>query len=180
MVRSSLNAVTTNTSCGDSIVIDAPSPVVQTCSATLNADGSVSVAWDEIVGENGYSVRRDGSFVTFVNGLTYTDSPGVGTFQYTIRSRLDGVTTNTTCGGPIVTDDAPPAVQTCSVTLDGDGIATLEWGAIEGENSYVLRRNDAWLTTTSELTHTDVFWQAGDSYVVRSRINGVTTNTTCN
>jgi len=121
------------------------------CSATLNADDTVTLTWDQIAGENNYSVRRNGSWLTQAgNTLTYTDNPNPGSYDYT-----------------------------CSATLNADDTVTLTWDPIAGENNYSVRRNGAWLENTGELTFTDVFAEQGDSYVIRSRQDGVSTNTDC-
>jgi len=179
VIRSKDGGVTTNTSCGASITINTPPPATQTCSAVLNANNSVTLAWTAIAGEDDYSVRRNGSWrATAGNVLTFTETPGGGTWDYGIRSRTGGVTTNTSCGIVTVTGN-PPAGQTCSATVNADGSVSLSWTAIAGENSYSVRRNDAWLDNTGALTFTDAFAQAGDTYVIRSKLGGVTTNTSC-
>ncbi len=166
--------------CSPQVTIDDPGPFVQTCVATLNADQTITLDWTDIPGENSYSVRRNGSYLaSAADDGTYTDDPGNGTWDYIIRSRMGGVTTNTTCAPQITIDAEPPPVQTCSATVNGDGSVTLTWDAIDGENSYIVRRNDAWLETTGALTYTDVFAQAGDTYLIRSNMAGVQTNTDC-
>ncbi len=173
--------------CSPTITIDAPPPppppAGQTCTATVNADGSISLAWDPIVGENGYSVRRNGSFLTFAgNSFSYNDTPGEGTWEYIIRSKMGGVTTNTSCGAPIditTPPPPPPAGQTCTATVNADGSISLVWDEIPGEDTYIVRRNGGWLSNTGALTYDDTSAQAGDTYVIRSRQGATVTNTNC-
>jgi hypothetical protein len=152
----------------------------QTCAATDNGDGSITLDWTAIPGENSYVIRRNGSWLTTPgNVLTYTESPDDGTFTYVIRSRMAGTTTNTTCTPTITIDGPNPGAQTCDLNVVG-GDAVLTWTAIPGENNYIIRRNNSWLATVGNtLTFTDTNYSAGDSYVIRSRMAGTTTNTTC-
>lgn len=181
VIRSRLNGVTTNTTCTPTITIDAPPPVDQNCQANDNGDGTVTISWDAIAGENSYIVRRNGSFIANAgNNLSYNDSPGQGTFTYVIRSRMGGVTTNTTCAPEIRIDEPPPAQQTCALTINGAGDAVLTWSAIDGETTYIVRRNDTFLDNAGNaLSFVDEDYVAGNAYVIRSRMGGVTTNTNC-
>ena len=179
IIRSKMNGITTNTTCTPTITIEVE-PFTQTCTATLNGDDTITLDWDQIPGENGYSVRRNGSYlVTANNVLTYTDDPGAGTWDYIIRSKMNGITTNTTCTPTITIDNDPPPVQTCTATVNGDGSVTLVWDPIAGEDSYIVRRNNAWLDTVDTLSLTDAFAQPGDTYLIRSNMAGVQTNTDC-
>ena len=180
LIRVSIAGNSVDLACAPQITIDDPPPFVQTCTATVNGDETITVHWDQIPGENGYSVRRNGSYLATANNTTtYTDNPGPGTWDYVIRSKKAGVQTNTTCAPQITIDAPPPPVQTCTAIENGDGSITLVWDQIAGENSYIVRRNGAWLETTSALTITDVFAQPGDTYLIRSKMAGVQTNTDC-
>ena len=192
VIRSNQAGVTTNTACvGGPITIEdapppppPPPPAVQTCSAVLNANGTITLSWDAIDGEDTYIVRRNNIWLSTTASLNYTDDPGAGIWNYVIRSNQAGVTTNTTCaGGPITVNDAPPPPPpvgpTCSAVLNANGTVTLTWDAIDGEDTYIVRRNNIWLSTTASLNYTDNAAQPGDTYVIRSREGNVTTNTTC-
>ncbi len=84
--------------------IDVPEPpAAQTCTATLDDNGSLRLAWTAIVGENSYQVRN-------VNGTRWYASVGdarsfavpagdAGTGPFAIRSRQNGTTTDTACPG---------------------------------------------------------------------------------
>ena len=71
--------------------------------------------------------------------------------------------------------------QTCTATTNPNGTITLNWTAIPGENRYIIRRNNSWLAsvTGGALTYTDTLAQPGDTYLIRSDINGTRTNTDC-
>ena len=70
----------------------------QGCTATTNANGSVSLSWTALAGESVYVVRRNGSWLTTVNGaLSFTDTTAQAGGSYLIRSEMGGVTTNRPC-----------------------------------------------------------------------------------
>ncbi len=99
VVRSRINGATTNTTCSPTITVDIPEPPAQTCAVTDNGDGTVTLTWDAIAGEDVYTVRRNNSWIeTLSNGeLTYVAAGHTAGDEYVIRSRMAGVTTNTTC-----------------------------------------------------------------------------------
>ena len=180
-IRTAINGVDWDTTCEPSVVVDAPPPPAQSCTATENGNGSVTLTWTPIPGENNYIVRRNNSYVaTAGNTLSFTESPGTGTFTYLIRSNMAGTQTNTTCNPDITIDTPPPDAQTCTAMVNGDGSVTLDWTAIIGEQNYIVRRNNKWLATVGNvLTYADEAAGAGDTYLIRSRLGGVQTNTTC-
>lgn len=180
-IRTTLNDAQWTTTCSPTVTVNPPGDF-QTCSALLNGDDSITLSYTGIPGENSYNIRRNGSFTANVGAnLTYTESPGDGVFTYVIRSRINGVTTNTTCAPTITIDVPQPPAQTCTATDNGNGTITLVWDAIAGEDKYTIRRNNSWIgdLTNGELTYTATGHAAGDDYVIRSRMAGVTTNATC-
>ena len=68
----------------------------QTCTVTNAGNGNVTLSWSAIAGENVYSVRRNNSWVTDRNNLTFTTQGSTGD-NFVIRSRQAGTTTDTTC-----------------------------------------------------------------------------------
>ena len=178
-IRTAINGVDWDTTCDPTVTVDAPPPPGQTCSATED-NGLVTLNWTAIAGENNYIVRRNNSYVaTAGNTLTFDDSPGNGTFTYLIRSKLAGVQTNTTCTPDITIDTPPPPGQTCSATED-NGLVTLNWTAIAGENNYIVRRNNSYVATAGNtLTFDDSPGNGTFTYLIRSKLAGVQTNTTC-
>lgn len=176
-IRTVLDGVQRDVDCSPTVTVDVQT---QTCTATKNADNSVSLSWDAIAGEDTYIVRRNGSYLSNVgNSLTFSESPGTGVFSYVIRSKRNGSTKNTTCNPSITIGNAGGA-QTCSVTDNGDGTITLDWDAIPGEDNYIVRRNGTYLLTAGNvLTYTDTPGAGGATYVIRSKMGATTTNTTC-
>ena len=154
-----------------------------TCTATLDGNGGVDLAWSEIVGADPYAVRRDAVFVANVSGgvLTYNDpAPEPGDHSYVIRSRMAGVTTDVPCEPDPITVDPP--TLTCTAALHGNGGVILTWDGITGEDTYIVRRDNAFLASVGGggLTYTDPTPGAGDhSYLIRSRMAGVTTDVIC-
>ncbi len=95
VIRSNQAGVTTNTTC----VLDGdppPPPDGQTCAVTNNGNGTVTLTWTAIAGENKYTVRRNNTWVANYTTLTATTS-GTTADEFIIRSRMAGVTTNTVC-----------------------------------------------------------------------------------
>ena len=179
-IRTYLDGVVWDTTCEPTVTVDPPDP--QTCTATLNPDDSITLTWDAIAGEDNYTVRRNGGWVaTAGNVLTYDHSPGPGIHTYVIRSRMNGLTTNTTCAPTITVEDPPPPpAQKCSYIVGAGGEYILTWTPIAGEDNYIVRKNNSWLATVGNVvTYTDVDGQPGDDYVIRSYMAGNTTDTTC-
>ncbi len=183
VIRSNKDGVVTNTTCNPTgLVIDPPAPVAQTCTATLNADDTILVTWDAVPGANGYSVRRDGNYLTFVgNTFSYVDDPGAGTWDYAVRSTVNGVKTTTSCDPTgIVIDGPPPVAQTCSAVLNADSTITLTWDPIAGENSYNLRRNGTYVGELGNtLTSVRNPGPGTYTYEIRSNLAGTVTSTVC-
>jgi len=178
-IRTTLDGVQRDVECDPTVTVAA---TAQTCTAVKNADDSITLTWDAVAGEDNYIVRRNGSYIaTAGNVLTYTESPGDGVYTYVIRYKLNGFTTNTTCNPTITVagGGGPGPDQDCTAVDNGDGTITLTWDAIPGEDNYIVRRNGVYLTTPGNvLTYTDSPGAAA-TYVIRSKMGGVTTNTTC-
>lgn len=177
VVRSDLNGVSWDTTCSPNVTINPPAGG---CTATLNPDDTITLSWDPVAGVNDYVVRRNGSWIASPGDvLTYTDNPGVGTHTYVIRTRPGGQVTDTTCNPTITVENNQPG-QTCAVTTNPDGSITLDWTEVVGEDRYVIRKNGSWLASVDNaLTYTDATAQPGDTYLIRSRMAGTTTNTDC-
>ena len=180
-IRSLLNGIQWDTQCTPNpVVVDDPPGAQQDCTATVN-NGTVTLSWTAINGEDSYQVRRDDKWQASVNGLSWSEAPGAGSYAYQIKSKLGGVTTLTDCTpNPVVVDNPPPAQQTCTATWNANGSVTVEWSSIPGENNYIVRKNGTFLATVGNtLSFVDTNAADGDSWLVRSRLNGVTTNTDC-
>ncbi|NNE75258.1 MAG: hypothetical protein HKN26_16450, partial [Acidimicrobiales bacterium] len=175
IVRSSLGGVTTEYDCG---TVDIT--LTLTCSAVVDANNHVVLNWDPVPGEDKHIVRRDGNFLSSVTnfGTTYTDATvGMGTHSYIVRSRQAGVTTDIDCGS--VTIDLN---LTCSAVVDVDDNVILTWDPVPGEDTHVVRRDGAFVTSVGNFgtTYTDLAVPVGThSYLVRSSMGGVLTDIDC-
>jgi hypothetical protein len=74
-----------------------------------------------------------------------------------------------------------PEAQTCTATVSAEGVVTLEWTSIPGENRYIVRRNDRWLATPGDaLTHVHDAGPGTHAYAVRSDQGANRVTTPCN
>lgn len=75
-----------------------------------------------------------------------------------------------------------PVANSCTASADANGVVTLQWSAIEGENAYTVRDNDGFVATVrDELGFVDTGATSGEQvYVIRSRQAGVITDVACN
>jgi len=157
------------------------------CAVGLDANGDPTLSWTDL-GLSVYVVREANlGFVSVVNdATTFTDvDRAAGDYSYVLRYRQNGVSTDLACTpSPITVADpgAGPAVNTCNVAVDANGVVTVNWSAIEDENSYVVRDNDGFVfTVNNALSYVDTAAPSGErTYVIRSRHAGVTTDVVCN
>ncbi len=178
IIRTSVGGEQTSLECAPEITTDGPP--TQTCSVTVDEADVVTVTFDEIAGEDTYIIRRNNGFVGQTGELSYTDSPGVGTHTYVIRSLKEGVQTDTACDLAVTIDAPPPVEQRCTATPLADGGVQLTWTSIDGEDTYNVARNDVFqATVTNALTWLDVDGTTADTWELRSRKAGVLTTTTC-
>jgi len=156
-----------------------------TCTVGLDANSDPVLNWTDL-GLNSYVVREAGlGFVATESGTSFSDvGRAPGDYSYILRFRQNGTTTDLPCSpSPItVPDDVGPAVNTCSAAVSANGVVTLNWSPIAGEDTYIVRDNDGFVATTSAvLVFDDTSAESGArTYVIRSRQAGVTTNVTCN
>lgn len=181
LIRSVMGGVTTDIPCTpDPITV--PPPMFG-CTATLDGGAGVNLAWDPIPGEDVYVIRRDNTFLGTVGGggLSYNDpNPSPGPHSYVVRSFMGGVATDIPCSPDPI--DVPPPVLVCTATPDGNGGVDLVWDPVIGEDLYIIRRDNAFLGTVGGggLSYNDPAPAPGDhSYLIRSRMAGVTTNVPC-
>ena len=120
----------------------------QTCQAIVNADNSVSVSWSPVAGVSSFDLVRNDEEIVRVDGLATTDTPGLGTWDYEIRSVRYGTVWDTSCT-PAVT--ITPAAVDCAASLNGDDSVTLVWDAVAGVDNFQLRRNGAWVASTGDV-----------------------------
>jgi len=178
---------TTNLSCGTVTVGgDVPPPPPppppppggdDACVAVVE-DGLVRLSWDDF-GKARYSIRRnngwagsitDGSRTFLVSGSINDD--------WAIRYNDGGQRATVPCPSG---DNPPPPNNNapCTVTQTNDGVL-VTWDLVPGGNTYVVRRNNAWLATEKNTTsYVDSFGSVNDSYDIRIRRNGVQSDIAC-
>jgi azurin len=156
-----------------------PNPTTITCSATVNANNQVSLSWNN-VGVASYQVLRGNTTLGTVQGTTYNDSPGAGSFTYVIRATVNGQQVNGTCSpNPVVVNAPPPAALTCTAVVGANNQVTLTWNNV-GVADYAVRDGNTWLSTVQGLTYTINNPTVGNhSYNIRTRPGGVITDTPC-
>lgn len=166
--------------------INVPVPVItSTCSVGLDANSLPVLSW-AIEGVDSVSVREAAQgFVAVVDGAnTFVDTDAVpGDYSYLVRYRANGERIDIPCSpSPITVPDAGVIVgPTCNASLNAAGQVVLNWSAIDGENTYIVRDNDGFVQTVNDaLTYVDAAPELGDrSYVIRSRQGATTTNVSC-
>ena len=59
---------------------------VPACTASVNANNSVTLVWDAVPGITSFQLRRNNAWLASTgNVLTAVDTPGIGTWSYEIR-----------------------------------------------------------------------------------------------
>ena len=170
-----------------------PPSVPQNVTATVDDDGTVTIAWDastDNVGVNSYLVYRDGAYIGFTTAAvtSYVDTPPAEGVQYLYDVRAVDVNDNRsdksdpvaiTVGG---TDVDPPSVPQNVTAVDvGDGTVGLSWDASTdniGISSYLLYRDGAYLawTPAGTTSYVDTPPSAGVEYFYEVRAVDVNDN----
>lgn len=177
---------------GQTDVACTPSPITVpeasfACQVSVDPNGNPVLTWTD-VGLATYVVREANlGFVASVSGANvFTDTERApGDYSYVIRLRGNGATTDEPCSpSPVTVPDRGdvPVANSCTASADANGVVTLQWSAIEGENAYTVRDNDGFVATVrDELGFVDTGATSGErAYVIRSRNAGVTTDVVCN
>ena len=157
------------------------------CQASIDPNGNPVLTWTDL-GLSRYVVREaNAGFVANVEGANlFTDTDRApGDYSYVIRIRNNGVTSDEPCTPSPVTvpDNGPaPVANTCTASADANGVVTLAWSAIDGEDTYIVRDNDGFVGAVNDsLGFVDTGATTGvQTYVIRSRAAGVTTDVVCN
>ncbi len=155
-----------------------PPPPAITCTASVDADGVITVSWNDLDGVDSWTVRRNDGWAATTTSLSYSESPGTGDFSYLLRYRQNGVRTDLPCSPDPVTVTAP--TPACSATLV-DGDIVVEWVDQPGVDSWQVRRNGGWYASTGDVTFTDADVPTGTyDYVIRYRTGGERVDLPCN
>ena len=162
-------------SCG-SVALGAAS---LTCTATIDANNNVLIDWNDNRDWDRITVLRDTRWVTTQFGQDdYLDSPGPGTYNYTLRGFLQGTQINATCG--TVTVDAAVVALTCSATVNANDNVVISWNGDVNWDRATILRDGRWVTTRSGVTrHTDPAGFGTFTYTARAFVDGVQFNADC-
>lgn len=185
VIRWRPDGVRTEVACSPS-PINVPEPGFA-CQASIDPNGNPILSWTDI-GLRSYVVREAGvGFVATVEGINvFTDTGrSPGDYSYSIRLRANGVTTDEPCSPATVTvpDLGPaPVVNTCTASVNANGVVSLAWSPVDGEDTYTVRDNGGFVATVANaLEFIDNDATSGQqNYVIRSREAGVVTDVACN
>ena len=176
--RSSFNNPTVTVTVGQS---DLEPPTVPTGLAGTAGVDSVTLTWNAATddrGVTGYLVYRNGAYLAWTAGTTYTDTglaPGTSTYELRAQdaagNRSDKTPAVTVQVG--TTDTTPPSTPTNLAGAGGADAVTLTWTAAtddRGVTGYLLYRNGAYLAWTAGTTYTDTGLAPGTStYELRAQ-----------
>ena len=143
--------VSSDDSYGDfQIIQGSPPPSPSTCTASDNNCNYIAVSWQNVSGEDGYKVFRDGSQIgtTSTDQTSYQDNV-VGTHSYKIIAY-------NSCGeSPYSPSDngtgltIPTSPGSCSASDNNCNYITISWQNVSGEDGYKVFRDGSQIGTTS-------------------------------
>ena len=184
LVRWRPNGVVTDVTCTPATITVPEIVISATCTVGLDAASKPALSWS-IDGVSRVAVREAAQgFIAVVDGAsTYTDvAAAAGDYNYLVRYRLNGVTTDLPCTpSPITVPIVGGVDPTCNAVVNAGGEVELNWSVIDGEDRYIVRDNDGFVATV-EIANSYIDTNptaGGRTYVIRHRIAGTTTNTTC-
>ncbi len=184
-VRWRPNGVATDVACTPNSINVPQGGGAISCSAGLDANGDPVLSWDAVAGVNDYVVREaaQGWVATVTNGTSYTEANAApGDYSYSIRIRINGVSTDIPCQPSPLTVTAGNGgnTPTCTAAVNGAGNVIVNWTAVDGVSAYQVRDNDGWVATSNGLTYTDTNPATGQrTYEIRYRSGGQANDITC-
>ena len=155
-----------------------PAPPSLDCTATVDAAGVVTLAWNDLEDVVSYTVRNNNAWVASTTDLGFSDEPGIGSHEYVIRYRQPGVVTDAPCSpSPIVVEGA---AASCTAVAAG-GNVELSWVDQPGVSTWQVRRNGSWYASVDSLNFVDANPAPGTySYELRYRVGGQIVDLACN
>lgn len=184
LVRWRPNGVVTDVTCTPATITVPDVVITATCTVGLDAASKPVLSWS-IDGVSQVSVREAAQgFIAVVDGpTTYTDiAAAPGDYSYVTRYRSNGVVTDVPCTpSPITVPLVGGVDPTCNAAVNAGGDVELNWSVVDGEDRYIVRDNDGFIATVDNANnYVETNPTAGDrTYVIRNRMAGVTTDTTC-
>ena len=137
-------------------------------SATDNSCSNIVITWNNVSYETGYKVYRDGNWIatTSTDQTNYTDTPGAGTYSYTVRAYNncgDGTLSSADSGTRLAT---PTQVTGVSATDNSCTNVVITWIDVSGESGYYIYRNGSQIgqVGSNTTTYTDDTASPGVTY----------------
>ncbi len=172
-----INDVLTGTS---AFLDDTPTAGLPQCSVSLNAAGAPVVTWQNLSDVRQWNISVNGNFTASVPGTSSQfvddDAARGERLTYQLRYRQDRLSLTDDCG----TVEREPVTLTCSVRLNGDGDAVIDWNDA-GWGRVSLRRDGGFLTGVDvrSTSFTDTPPAGTSNYAVRAFVGGEQFNSQC-
>ncbi|MCP4962084.1 MAG: DUF4082 domain-containing protein [Actinomycetia bacterium] len=154
------------------------------CMATPNPDGTLTLRWTALVGEDNYVVRMNGNLTWYQNAgpnlvlIVPAKDAGLGPFH--IRTRTKGVVLDAPCEPDPDVEIEP---EVCIATAQPDGSLLLSWTGFDDIDLIQIRwdDNNAWFGSVEQLDQLLIPADdaAGGPFHIRVRRLGETIDTRC-
>ncbi len=130
---------------------------------------TIDLNWTSVADAVGYNVFRNGAFVTYVEGTSYTDTPlsSETDFSYTLQAYNSAGDSAISAAIVITTPAAPDAPDTptgLTATAISASAISLNWSASTSATEYRVRRGGAEIAQTSETNYIDSELGAASTY----------------
>lgn len=138
---------------------------------------TLTVSWAETTNASAYELRRNGTLIATVSGLTYNDSGlswGVS-YTYTVVPIVFDIPGDESPASVPVVIATPVGVTPTVTGTAAAGTASISWGAVTNASTYYIYRGDTQIATTSSRTYTDtgLDWQATYTYKIAPYVGGL-------
>ncbi len=154
-----------------------PAPNVPTydpfsCTATAVGD-NITLDWTAQPGATNYEVHRNGSKRAVLSGTTFADNNlATGSYSHSVRYTANGKVTAVVC------NPRPISIGGQTLTCNRNG-TTLTWNSLIGVSEYQVRKNNAWIASTTSASYSSATGSLSDTYAIRYRTNGQTITVDC-
>lgn len=137
--------------------------------ASATNSSTVELSWASVADTAGYNVFRNGTFVTNVEGTSYSDSPlsAETTYQYTLQAYNPAGDSEISEASSVTTPAAPNAPDTptgLSANPLSASAIELEWSPTPNATEYQLRRDGVEIAQTTTTGYIDSGLNASSTY----------------
>jgi len=152
----------------DGSATEAPvSPAAPIANATNSY--TIDLSWSAVDTADGYNVFRDGSFIAYVVGTSYSDAPlsAETTYSYSLQaanSAGDSAPSSPTEASTPAAPDAPDTPTGLSASALSASAISLNWEASTTATEYRVRRDGSEIASLSETHFTDSGLGAATNY----------------